>query len=138
MAKRTKNQIRAAKAKGSCLEYDVQASLEQSKNLTVTRTSERGYQRQYDIHVEQKGFPGHIAIECKRLKGISWNQLVKFYEKLVTVAGLNAYSHYVVFKCNQQPALVFHKNLDGTYFIKTFYDEFGLQFIKHKSTRVKK
>jgi Holliday junction resolvase len=126
--------VRTAKSKGSAMEYDVQYSLEQ-KGWKVTRTSERGFQRQFDLEVESP----QIAIECKRLKSISWNQLVKFYEKLCKVTPNHLWKH-LVFKSNQQPALVFYNvSLDTTprYEINTFEDFYSVPFLKHPSTRVK-
>ncbi len=127
--------VRAAKSKGSQFEYDCQASLEQ-KYYEVIRTAERGYQRQYDLHVRCfKEGSEYLAFECKRLKGISWNQLEKYYKKLEKVT--NNYdiikNRYILFKSNFQPCLVF----DG-HGIFTFENYFRIPFIKHESTRVKK
>ena len=71
--------VRTAKVKGSMFEYDIQHSLK-ALYPDIYRTSERGYQLQYDLHTDQ----GMAVIECKRLKGISWNQLDKFYQKLMS------------------------------------------------------
>ena len=89
--------VRSAKIKGSQFEYDVHYSIGRSNFYTdCYLTKERGFQRQFDIElvdIQNKT----TAIECKRLKGISWNQLVKFYEKLCTVAS-EANNHFLVFK----------------------------------------
>jgi len=125
--------VRTAKAKGSCFEYDCQDSL---KKLypTIFRTSERGFQLQYDLEV-----PNGPVFECKRLKGISWNQLVKFYEKLCKVSKYKEI--YLLFKSNRQPCLVFYNNnlqAIRSYTIKTFEDVFNVPFVKHESTRKRK
>jgi|GEM_PF-2062739 len=117
-----------AKKKGSQFEYDCQASLEQ-RYKEVYLTKERGFQRQFDIKIQLCN--GFIAIECKRLKGISWNQLQKFYDKLVSKTPKGE-DHYILFKSNFQPCLVF----DGSK-IETFTSVFDVSFIKHKSTRSK-
>lgn len=122
--------VRTRKAKGSALEYDVQYSLTPIYP-DIYRTSERGYQRQFDLHSEKDS----VAIECKRLKGISWNQLVKFYKKLEKVSECDV--NLIVFKSNLQPALVFQESLSG-YVILEFKDAFNVPFLKHPSTRVSK
>lgn len=133
--------VRAAKSKGSAMEYDTQYSLEQ-KGWEVTRTSERGYQRQFDLEaIETISQAKHYyAIECKRLKGISWNQCVKFLEKLKTVAPKN-YKCLLIFKSNNQPALVMYSTeseiLGKYYKIQEFESFFNCKFLKHPSTRVK-
>ena len=125
--------VRAAKAKGSAFEYDCQESLEQ-KYDSVTRTSERGYQRQYDLHIALE-YDQYIAVECKRLKGISWNQLEKIWAKLNIMTPTARYK-YVIFKSNHQPALVFFPIM-SIFTIQTFEDFFNIPFVKHKSTRAK-
>ncbi len=116
--------VRSAKSKGSAFEMDVEESLQQ-KFPDLYRTKERGYIKQYD-HVSKES---EFVVECKRLKGISWNQLVKFHEKLMKVAPPN-YTGYLIFKSNFQPCLVFEGSR-----IETFEEVFGVDFIKHKSTR---
>lgn len=122
--------VRTAKSKGSSMEYSTQYSLSKI-HPDVYRTAERGFQRQFDLHIPSQD----IAIECKRLKGVSWNQLLKFYKKLVSVSDCN--TNYVVFKSNNQPALVLLEE-SGFYVIKTFESVFKTPFEKHPSTRVKK
>ena len=102
---------RTAKNKGNQYEYDVQYSLQQWTTRHVTRTAERGYQRQYDIAVGNIESPLAV-IECKRLKGISWNQLKKFYNKLDKVTPSESMK-YIIFQSNFQPCLVFYKNYSG-------------------------
>lgn len=129
--------VRAAKSKGSQFEYDCQHSLQNWTNKPVIRTSERGFQMQYDLRIDTDS-DGPFLFECKRLAGISWNQLVKFYEKLekVTAEEVKA-SRYLLFQSNRQPCLVFHKQ-HGKYKIEAFEDHFMTPFEKHTSTRVTK
>ena len=129
--------VRAAKSKGSQFEYDCQASLEQLPFTdSVTRTAERGYQRQYDLHMVQGSVV--TAIECKRLKGMSWNQAKKYWQKLKEKAP-EASNHYLLFKSNRQPCLVMYEdtNFNNQKCLKVceFEDWCGFPFIKHKSTR---
>jgi len=126
--------VRASKSKGSQFEMDCTASLKQS--YRVKRLGCEGFQGQYDIRIDDEGGVWD-AIECKRLSGISWNQLVKFHKKLQKVTP-GAREHIILFKSNFQPCLVFNVDGHGEYYIKTFLVEFGVPFIKHKSTRVKK
>lgn len=137
--------VRSAKAKGSCFEYDVHASLLQL-HPSAYLTKERGFQRQYDVTVDARPelFQVGLAVECKRLKGISWNQLEKFYKKLVSVRNKELMP-YLCFRSNNQPCLVFfNTTFDGansrteeknSYIITTFEDCFGVPFIKHPSSR---
>lgn len=126
--------IKSAKSKGNQFEYDCQASLKQIY-LDIYRTSERGFQQQYDLRSDLY----KVVFECKRLKGISWNQLVKFYEKLNNRIE-DDYDAFLLFKSNNQPCLVFFKEeKDSPYFlIKSFEEVFESKFIKHESTRGKK
>lgn len=129
---RTKGQIRGAKSKGSQFEMDVEASLQQ-KYPDCFRTHERGYVQQYDLKSDKEQF----AVECKRLKGISWNQAKKYFHKLMTVKPTN-YEPLLIFKANQQPVLVMF--MDETYSIsvKEFENYFGVPFIKHEPIKRKK
>ena len=128
--------IRTGKVKGSGFEYDCQYNLQRWTIHPVNRTAERGYQREYDLHIDTDN--GYIAIECKRLAGISWNQLVKFYEKLEKVTP-DAELRYLLFKSNRQPCLVFTRKVkNGPFIIESFEDYFMLSFDKHPSTRAKK
>jgi hypothetical protein len=117
--------IRTARNKGSSFEMDVEYSLQQVYP-DLFRTKAKGYITQYD-HISEKG---QIVIECKRLRGISWNALIGFYTKLKKVAPHN-YVCCVLFKSNFQPCLVF----DGMS-IHTFEYVFGHEFKKHPSTKV--
>lgn len=89
-----------------------------------------GFQAQYDLDST------FAAYECKRLKGISWNQALKYYNKLKTVVEKRSY--YLLFKSNQQPCLVMTEDINNQVVVKTFEDYFGTLFLKHPSTRVKK
>ena len=123
--------VRAAKSKGSQFEYDCQYSLS-AIWPTIFRTSERGFQLQYDLGCNDAVF------ECKRLKAISWNQAVKFLEKLERVTPEGKLCA-LLFKPNRQPCLVMGRDNDSTKIaVMTFEDWFGVPFEKHPSTRNKK
>ena len=125
--------IRAAKSKGSQFEYDCQASLKAIMS-DIYRTAERGFQMQFDLHSEAE----KASFECKRLKGISWNQLLKFYQKLAKLRP-DEEDIYLLFKSNHQPCLVFTYDYETTsYKIQPFEAVFETPFIKHESTRAKK
>jgi len=121
--------IRAAKAKGSAFEYNCQASLKVIYP-DIYRTSERGFQLQYDLRSDE----GSVVFECKRLKGMSWNQAKKYLFKLQQKAP-EGYYCYLLFKSNQQPCLVMYQIPGLGYFVAEFQDTFKVPFIKHKSTR---
>ena len=76
-----------------------------------------------------------ITFECKRHKGFSWNELVKYYEKLVSRTS-REYNSFLVFKANQQPVLVMHQETIGLA-VNLFEDFFGVPFEKHKTKKVK-
>lgn len=119
--------VRSAKSKGSSYEYDCQYSL--SKIYPdIYRTSERGFQLQYDLECERAVF------ECKRLKSMSWNQTVKFFEKLETKSKKRA---FLLFQSNHQPCLVMYRTLVNpeTLVVMTFEDYFNTPFEKHPTTR---
>lgn len=127
--------VRAAKSKGSQFEYDCQYNLGKICGWEdIYRTSERGFQLQYDLHIDDKYTNEKIAIECKRLKAISWNQAVKFYEKLITKTK-DYDKRYLLFKPNRQPCLVLHLDDNCNYIIQTFESLFKVSFDKHPSTR---
>ena len=123
---------RTGKIKGASFEYDCQESL-QPKYKDIYLTKQRGFQLQYDLRSDLQ----KTVFECKRLKAISWNELIKIYKKLANVAptydivaykGLKRrrYWCFVLFKSNYQPCLVF----DGRK-ISTFEDLFVIPFKKH-------
>ena len=116
--------VRAAKQKGSSFEYDCQESLKQIYP-DVYLTKQRGFQLMYDIQTDE----GKCVFECKRLKGISWNQILKLFFKLINIKPL-LYDGYLLFKSNFQPCLVF----DGES-IRSFEQVFKVKFIKHTPVR---
>ena len=121
--------VRSAKSKGSQFEYDCQHSL--SKVYPgIYRTSERGFQLQYDLECDKAVF------ECKRLKSMSWNQAKKFYEKLESKTPDYKRS-YLLFKSNQQPCLVMYQGLVNPYHlvVMEFESYFLTPFEKHPTTR---
>lgn len=122
--------VRVAKSKGSQFEYDCQYSI--SKVCPeIYRTSERGFQLQYDLEGNNQ------VIECKRLKGISWNQAKKFFEKLERVRPEEK-TPLLLFKSNRQPCLVMYRSDFDIIEICDFESYFGVEFQKHPSTRRKK
>jgi hypothetical protein len=130
--------VRSAKSKGSQFEYDVVASLQQLYPFTY-RTAELGFQRQYDVEVKDNSAAHNtlLIVECKRLKGISWNEALKLYNKLLFKKPSSCQKAYLLFQSNHQPCLVFF-DINGVHTIKRFEDVFGVDFIKHKSTRAPK
>ena len=123
--------IRSAKSKGSALEMDVEYSL-RPKMPDIRRLGGEGQFRELDIESKAE----NVAIECKRLKSISWNQCVKFYKKLVERApGMFC---YLVFKPNFQPCLVFYKDGNNEFVIRQFENLFGVLFQKHKTIKIRK
>lgn len=122
--------VRSAKSKGSQFEYDCQYSL--SKLYPeIYRTSERGFQLQYDLECDTRVF------ECKRLKSMSWNQAVKFYLKLEGKTPKGKYP-VLLFKSNQQPCLAMYRanmQVSNIIIVGTFEDVFMTTFEKHPSTR---
>ena len=125
--------IRTAKSKGSQYEMNCKASL-MPIMPDIIRLGNEGYQAQFDLHSEAE----KASFECKRLRGISWNQLLKFYQKLAKLRP-DEEDVYLLFKSNHQPCLVFSFDYETTsYKIQTFEAVFETPFIKHESTRAKK
>ncbi len=119
---------RTAKAKGAALEYDVEYNL-RKRFPGIYLTKERGFQRQFDLCSDLE----KIAIECKRLKGFSWNELKKYFTKLKEKAP-KGYTCFLIFQANRQPALVMRETL-GMLEVREFINYFGGTFEKHPSTR---
>ena len=120
--------VRSARSKGSQFEMDCEYSLQQFFP-DAYRTHERGYIQQYDIISHE----GKVVFECKRLKGLSWNEATKTWKKLQEVAP-EGYQPFLLFKGNRQPCLVMYTDGAGLC-VTTFEVEFGRPFIKHPSTR---
>jgi len=72
---------------------------------------------------------GAFLIECKRYKGFSWNQLVGMLNKTLEFALDLKGVPILVFKANQQPALVMYV-LRGVYTVVQFEDFFNTPFLK--------
>ena len=138
-------EISNRKSKGSQFEMSVRDSLVQ-KYLDVILTKQEGYVKQYDIWIPS----AKIAIECKRHKGFSWNELEKYFLKLEKRIQANkdendtsVYTPYLIFQGNHQPCLVmcnfYIPNEIITSFnsiiIKKFEDIFEIPFIKHKGNK---
>ena len=126
---------RTAKVKGNQFEYDCQYSLGlRFGHENITRTSERGFQLQYDLRIDfNTPENNYIAIECKREAGFNWNKLVKYFEKLKQVSP-DAIEHYLLFKANRQPCLVLFEK-DSMYFVSEFNQKFKVNFEKHPPIR---
>ena len=120
--------VRSAKAKGSAFEYDCQHSLT-GRFKDIYRTSERGFQLQYDLQCDDEKF----VVECKRRKNVTWNQAVKFFEKLEEVAP-GDYEKFLMFQNNRQPCLVMYRTYKDVA-VAEFKSIFGVPFEKHPSTR---
>ena len=97
---------RTAKNKGSQFEMDCKHSLI-PLFPDILRLGNEGFQAEHDLRSEKS----NTVFECKRLKGISWNELVKIYKKLESVTP-EADNRYILFKPNKQPCLVFYWYLD--------------------------
>ena len=116
--------LKTARSKGSQMEIDSEHSLRPIYS-DIRRTGGEGMYMQYDLQTDK----GQTVFECKRLKGISWNQLVKLYAKLESVKP-KGYDCYILFKSNHQPCLVFKQG-----YITTFEDYFMVPFIKHTAVK---
>src|SRR3990167_8186723 len=143
--KRLKMKISARKSKGATFEYSVRDSLAQ-KYPDVLLTKQEGFQKQFDIWIPS----AKIAVECKKHKGFSWNELEKYFLKLEKRIQANkdendtgVYIPYLIFQGNHQPCLVMYNLLDynenggivGKLIIRKFQDVFEIPFIKHKGNR---
>jgi len=127
--------VRTGKIKGNQFEYDCQHSLSKifGENK-VTRTSERGYQLQYDLKIETYE-NNYIAVECKREAGFTWNKIKNYFEKL-EIKCPEAINHYLLFKGNRQPCLVMYRESpSGKLIVMEFEDLFGKRFDKHNGVR---
>ena len=137
---RTKGQIRGAKSKGKSFERDIEASLKQIYP-DIHLTHEVGYVQGLDlISHEHK-----IAVECKRHKGFSWNELIKIHTLLnsrvdnTNIIDSTTYYCLVIFQSNRQPPLVFFRDRNATiYYIMDFKDYFHVPFIKHTPAKMVK
>lgn len=127
------------------MEYSVRDSLAQ-KYIDVKLCKEEGYTYQYDIIIPSQ----KIIIEVKRHKNFNWNELEKYFLKLVKRIKLNkdendngVYTPYLIFQGNRQPCLVMYKwdriigILAECKAVSTFEDYFGVPFLRHKGKRVK-
>jgi NurA-like 5'-3' nuclease len=135
---RTKTQIRGSKSKGSQYEMDCAHSL-RKLYPDLVRHGKEGFQKELDLETK------YMVFECKRLKGISWNQAETFFTKLEEVSPLiklegleEKKDAYLLFQSNRQPCLVMHRLTNGNIAIQRFEDVFNTPFEKHTSTRRKK
>ena len=135
--------IRSAKNKGAAFEYSVRDSLAQ-KYPDVILTKQEGFVKQYDIWIPS----AKIAIECKRHKGFSWNEIEKYFLKLENRVKANKdendsgiYTPYLIFQANHQPCLVMWKcyncnDLKEHLCVSNFEKIFKIPFLKHKGKKV--
>ena len=119
--------LRTARSKGSQFEIDSEHSL-RAIYSDIRRTGGEGMYMQYDLQTDKH----KIVFECKRLKGISWNQLVGLLDKLNSVKP-EGYGGLILFQSNFQPCLVFN----GRY-ITTFTNYFNTSFNKHTPVKRRK
>ena len=98
----------------------------------ITLTAERGFQKQFDLSCSLAHF------EVKKHRAFSWNELVKFWQKLRERTPQEKHA-YLIFIANRQPALVMFKELagfqhivDGPLAVKTFTDVFHKPWIPYK------
>jgi len=117
------------------MEYDTLESL-QKVYPDMYLTSKQGFVQQYDLADDKN----QIIVECKRHAAFSWNKLVKLFEKLEKSAPDNNYTCYLIFKANQQPAIVMQRSnpINGTLYVEGFEDCFNTPFIKHTPIKRKK
>ena len=124
--------ISARKSKGSQYELSVRDSLAQ-KYPDVLLTKQEGFVAQHDIIIHS----AKIVVECKRHKGFSWNELVKYYRKLQSRCP-ETYTPFIIFQSNHQPCLVYTEYVyegDNLGMVSRFEDYFGVPFIKHKGKK---
>lgn len=123
--------VRSAKKKGSQFEYDTHASLKQ-KFPDILLTKQQGFQQQFDL----VSHTSKMAVECKRLKSLSWEQAKKYFIKLKERIP-PYYIPYLVFKANHQPCLVMSHGPFGDHLhvVMEFEKQFQVPFIKHDPVR---
>lgn len=127
------------KQKGSLFEYSVRDSLAQNYP-DVLLTKQEGFAKQYDIFIPS----AKIAIECKRHKSFSWNELEKYFVKLqrrikenVLDSDNSVYTSYLIFQGNHQPPLVMFKSfgmgLKKEFIgVMPFESYFEIPFLRHR------
>lgn len=119
-----------SKQKGNAFEYDVQYSL--SKVYPdITRTAERGYQRQFDLISEKY----NVAIECKRMT-LTWNEIIKTFDKLVGVTPREYYPILIIKPNNTEPLVMQSRGILIAW--SNHFDGNDCPFQKHPSTRPKR
>jgi hypothetical protein len=118
--------------KGNPFERDCEYSLT-AKYIDIKRTHETGYILQYDLVSNND----KIVWECKFHRHITWNEAVKYLDKLKKIAP-QGYQSVLLFKSNQQPCLVMTEHNTNNKVVMTFEDYYNLPFQKHLSTKQKK
>jgi len=115
--------------KGNPFEYDTAYSLQQG-GYKVKRMDDNTAGIDLIANTELKKCI--YLIECKNRQNLSWNSLVKIYNKTVKTAKKNRLRGIpaVVFKSNRQPTLVFWKPTGRDHIITTFNDMFFCEWSK--------
>jgi len=113
--------VRSAKSKGAQMEYSVRDSL-LPIIPDILLTKEEGFIKQFDLisHTNK------LAIEAKKHKGFSWNELVKLFKKLKSKAP-DGYTSILIFQGNRQPCLIMKKGDT----VMPFKKHFKTPFIVH-------
>lgn len=117
--------VRSAKQKGAQMEYSAYDSLKPIMP-DILLTAHLGYREQYDLVSRES----KCVFECKRLRGMSWNQAKKFLEKLEGKAP-EGYECLLLFKSNRQPCLIMWFNVNGDPMVKEFEHYFKTSWVKH-------
>lgn len=106
----------------------------------VLLTKQEGFVQGYDISIPSQ----KITIECKRHKNFSWNELEKYFLKLVKRVEQDKDIYpFLIFQANHQPCLVMkyailgEHNFGANILVMKFEDKFEIPFIKHKGKKVK-
>lgn len=119
---RSGNQIRYSKSCGNSFEYDVEFSLKKILDYDdIICTERRGFAEGYDL----KSDKSKTLFECKRHAGFSWNELVKYFDKLASRTP-DGYTPLLIFRAKRQPCLVMFK--DVGYVVMEFSAYFGSPF----------
>lgn len=124
--------VRSAKAKGSAFELSCKDSLEQVFP-DIQRYGGEGFIARYDLLSKNH----QVCIECKRLKGFSWNQLLEFFQILISHMP-KGYMPYLLFQANRQPCLVMHFDEDYHITVHEFQTYFGCAFLQRKNKNKRK
>jgi len=98
--------LRTAKNKGSQFELDCEYNFKK-KFEDIKRLGGQGQFMELDLISEKHC----VAIECKRHRSFSWNELVGYYNKLKKRCPAH-YSCLLVFQANRQPVLIMREFME--------------------------